>query len=145
MVSCPGLSGLAASILLGLLRIFQGSTNLQGFLCPINMKVCLGPSLFSKSRDTVLHSCDLSAYHYLGFPSALCHCLPCRKVSGSSHTTSMLTPPSNLHFTCPNSALKSFSKPHGSGMTLTIHFCPNCGSVIYKEGTSPAFKGLLIM
>lgn len=41
--------------------------------------------------------------------------------------------------------LKDFSIPHESGMTLTTHFCSNCGSCVYKEGDSEAFKGTVIV
>lgn len=30
-------------------------------------------------------------------------------------------------------------------MTLTIHFCGNCGSTLYKEGDAEAFKGTAIV
>lgn len=30
-------------------------------------------------------------------------------------------------------------------MTLTIHFCSNCGSCVYKEGDSEVFKGTVIV
>lgn len=30
-------------------------------------------------------------------------------------------------------------------MTLTIHFCSNCGSCVYKEGTDAAFQGTVIV
>lgn len=30
-------------------------------------------------------------------------------------------------------------------MTLTIYFCENCGSTLYKEGDSDNFKGLVII
>ena len=41
--------------------------------------------------------------------------------------------------------MRSFSLPHASGMTLTIHFCEKCGTKIYKEGTADAFKNLFIL
>jgi hypothetical protein len=30
-------------------------------------------------------------------------------------------------------------------MTLTIYFCENCGTKIYKEGSADAFKGVAIV
>ena len=30
-------------------------------------------------------------------------------------------------------------------MTLTIYFCENCGTKIYKEGSADAFKGIAIV
>jgi hypothetical protein len=41
--------------------------------------------------------------------------------------------------------IKSFEKKHESGMTLTVHFCDNCGSTLYKEGDSEVFKGVAIV
>jgi hypothetical protein len=30
-------------------------------------------------------------------------------------------------------------------MTLTLHFCENCGTKIYKEGDAEAFRGIAIV
>jgi hypothetical protein len=30
-------------------------------------------------------------------------------------------------------------------MTLTVHFCSNCGSTVYKEADSEMFKGTVIV
>jgi hypothetical protein len=30
-------------------------------------------------------------------------------------------------------------------MTLTLHFCENCGTKIYKEGDAETFKGIAVV
>jgi hypothetical protein len=44
-----------------------------------------------------------------------------------------------------SSHLKTYSMTHPSGMTLTFHFCDNCGTRLYKEGDAEAFKGIAIV
>ncbi|KAH9220788.1 Mss4-like protein [Leptodontidium sp. 2 PMI_412] len=91
--------------------------------------------------------CGEVKYSFTGTPvmQALCHCLPCRKVSGSAYTTNLLVPSTLFTFLSGSSKLKSFSTLHPSGMTLTIHFCEKCGTKIYKEGSADDFKGLFIV
>ncbi|PMD46988.1 hypothetical protein L207DRAFT_477886 [Hyaloscypha variabilis F] len=91
--------------------------------------------------------CKQVTYTFTGEPvqQALCHCLPCRKVSGSTHTTNLLIPLPAFTITSGQQHLKSYSLPHPSGMTLTLHWCENCGTKIYKEGDAEAFKGIAIV
>jgi hypothetical protein len=74
---------------------------------------------------------------------ALCHCITCRKVSGSSNTVNFAIPDGN--FILQKGTPTKFAKEHESGMTLTIYFCPQCGSTIYKEGSADMFKGLKLV
>jgi hypothetical protein len=66
-------------------------------------------------------------------------------VSGSAFTTNILVPSSAFEIVIGSNQIKSFGKKHESGMTLTIYFCENCGSTIYKEGDSDGFKGVAII
>jgi len=60
-----------------------------------------------------------------------CHCLDCRRLSGSGHLALMLVPAAAMTFTGP---LQSFSAVVDSGATVSNHFCGVCGSQIYKSG-----------
>ena len=75
----------------------------------------------------------------------ICHCYECQKVSGSAFTTNLVVPTDNFKITSGSETLKSYAAPHQSGMTLTIYFCCNCGSAVYKVGDSDAFKGTVIV
>ncbi|RSL99797.1 hypothetical protein CDV31_012048 [Fusarium ambrosium] len=42
-------------------------------------------------------------------------------------------------------APKSFDTEHETGMTITLHFCPDCGTTMWKEASAPQFKGVKIV
>lgn len=60
-----------------------------------------------------------------------CHCLDCRKLSGSGHLALMLVPASEMSFIGP---LQRYSATVDSGATVSNHFCSVCESQIYKSG-----------
>jgi hypothetical protein len=100
------------------------------------LKVCIIPPIRSTPLRNPIQ---------LTYPShqALCHCLTCRKVSGSTNTLNFAVPDAAFHVTAGHP--KKFAKEHESGMTLTIYFCDTCGSTIYKEGSADAFKGVKLV
>jgi hypothetical protein len=40
---------------------------------------------------------------------------------------------------------KTFTKAHENGMMITITFCPECATTIYKEGDDAAFEEMVIL
>ena len=40
---------------------------------------------------------------------------------------------------------KQYSATHENGMQLTVSFCGNCGTALYKEADADAFKGVVIV
>jgi len=74
---------------------------------------------------------------------ALCHCLTCRKVSGSAFTTNLLVPRDNFKIT--QGTLKDVNTTHENGMKITLHMCGECGTAVYKEGDSDDLKGFAIV
>ena len=66
-----------------------------------------------------------------------------RRSSGSAFTTNVLVPLAN--FGMVSGTPKLYGGAHQSGMTLTIHFCGDCGSTIYKTGTLEIFDGFAIV
>jgi hypothetical protein len=76
---------------------------------------------------------------------ALCHCLSCRKVTGSTNTTCALVPTKAFSITSGSNNLKSFSTIHETGLKFTFKFCSTCGTTIYKEAESGAFGDVFIV
>jgi hypothetical protein len=55
----------------------------------------------------------------------LCHCLQCRKITGSAHASNLFTTPQALEWTSGESSKKQFDFP---GRDFTVVFCTECGS-----------------
>ncbi|UPK92900.1 hypothetical protein LCI18_003835 [Fusarium solani-melongenae] len=89
--------------------------------------------------------CGACTYSYTGEPAmkALCYCGPCRRVSGGTNTVNFVVPSGN--FTVTKGQTKSYAAEHEYGMTLTIFFCPDCGSTLWKEATAEQFKGVKLV
>ncbi|KXN83093.1 hypothetical protein AN958_01844, partial [Leucoagaricus sp. SymC.cos] len=62
----------------------------------------------------------------------VCHCVDCRKASGSAMTTNFLTPRSQITI---NGPVKEYQSPAASGNIVTRYFCGNCGSAIAHGST----------
>lgn len=86
--------------------------------------------------------CGKVGISYSGEPAkkVLCHCLDCRKISGSTHSVNFLVPEADF---VVSGNLKSISKTADSGNPITSYFCPDCGSTLYREG--PSFAGVKII
>ncbi|KUJ13280.1 uncharacterized protein LY89DRAFT_651401 [Mollisia scopiformis] len=91
--------------------------------------------------------CGDVKYSFTGEPisQAICHCIPCRKVSGGAFTTNILVQSTSFTLLSGAEKLKTYALKHPAGMTLTYHFCETCGTKIYKEGDADAFKGVFIV
>ncbi|KAK1148641.1 hypothetical protein N8T08_008526 [Aspergillus melleus] len=89
--------------------------------------------------------CNACAYAYADSPAlkALCHCISCGKISGSSNTINYAVPGQAFRLTKGNP--RSFSKDHEYGMMLTVFFCPECGTTLWKEATVDQLKGLKLV
>jgi len=73
---------------------------------------------------------------YSGEPNAhvLCHCLDCRKISGSSYSNNVIVPEDN--FKLVSGTPKTISKVADTGKNITSHFCGDCGTTLYRTGES---------
>ncbi|RFU34719.1 hypothetical protein B7463_g1664, partial [Scytalidium lignicola] len=90
--------------------------------------------------------CGNVKYRFDGEPGAavVCHCLTCQKFTGTAFTTNIPVPKSN--FKVFSGTPKTFNaKHHEVDMTLTIHFCSECGTVVYKEADGDAFKDVVLV
>ena len=66
---------------------------------------------------------------------ANCHCVDCRKSSGTGHCTNLVIPEAAFSI---SGKTASFDKKTDSGNMVTRHFCPNCGSPAYTVNSSMA-------
>lgn len=58
-----------------------------------------------------------------------CHCLPCRKTSGTPCSYNLLLPSANVEVT--SGTPKTFTRKGDSGKDVTYHFCGYCPSLLY--------------
>ena len=61
-----------------------------------------------------------------------CHCVDCRKSSGTSHCTHVVIP--EEAFTV-SGEVKFYDRPADSGNIVSRGFCPNCGSAVYSTNS----------
>ena len=69
-----------------------------------------------------------------------CHCVDCRKTSGTSHCTHMFMAEGDFHVT---GEVKFFTSPTDSGNQVNRGFCPNCGSAVYS--TNSGMPGMVFV
>lgn len=77
------------------------------------------PSVSSNSR----HICTTL--------KALCHCLDCRKITGSAFSTNIIVDAEGFKVT--KGTPKTFAKTADSGKTVTSYFCGDCGTTLWRE------------
>ncbi|KAI1169691.1 Mss4-like protein [Nemania sp. FL0916] len=77
--------------------------------------------------------CGKIRYSVEGDPvgKALCHCLDCRKITGSTYSTNMIMPGPNFKLLAGTP--KTFAKTAGSGNQIVSHFCGDCGSTLWRN------------
>lgn len=61
-----------------------------------------------------------------------CHCIDCRKSSGTGHGSHMIVPEAAFEV---SGNVKFFDKPADSGNMVSRGFCPNCGSPVYSRNS----------
>jgi len=78
--------------------------------------------------------CGKVRISYIGEPKAhvLCHCYDCRKISGSTYSNNVVVADEN--FTLESGHLKTISKVADTGKNITSHFCPDCGTTVFRTG-----------
>jgi len=80
--------------------------------------------------------CGATKIEYTGDiqAKALCHCLDCRKISGSTYSTNFIVPEDGFKVT--SGKPKTITKTADSGNEITSHFCGDCGSTLFRDGAS---------
>ena len=66
-------------------------------------------------------------------PAGVCHCEDCRKVTGSPFGVSFRVLKDRFSM---DGKTASYVKAADSGVMLTRHFCPSCGSPLFTESTN---------
>jgi len=86
--------------------------------------------------------CGTVTYEASGEPAIVghCHCVDCRKTSGTGHGTHVAMRMDGVHLT---GALASYRRPADSGNIVERFFCPTCGSAIYS--TNSAMPGMVFL
>jgi hypothetical protein len=62
-----------------------------------------------------------------------CHCVDCRKSSGTGHCTHLLVPEAEFSVTGP---VTFYDRPANSGNIVSRGFCGTCGSPIYSRNSA---------
>ncbi|KAH8811360.1 Mss4-like protein [Xylogone sp. PMI_703] len=77
--------------------------------------------------------CGTNRVSFDGMPMVKmrCHCIDCRKFSGSTNTNNLLVSISGFKVLQGN--LKTYTKSAESGNTMTSYFCSDCGSTLYRK------------
>ncbi|KAL1956385.1 hypothetical protein VTO42DRAFT_7368 [Malbranchea cinnamomea] len=71
---------------------------------------------------------------------AICHCLDCQKLSGSTYSTNLLVPFSSFDV---HGTPKTYRRKGDSGKDVTLNFCDNCGHTLFV--TAETMPGLVIV
>jgi hypothetical protein len=69
-----------------------------------------------------------------------CHCIDCRKSSGTGHCSHLGVPAAGVTVT---GELRFYDAPADSGNIVSRGFCPTCGAAIYS--TNSAMPGMLFV
>ncbi len=79
--------------------------------------------------------CGAVAYKTNAEPQVVghCHCVDCRKTSGTGHGTHVGLPEDTVTVT---GALKFYDHPADSGNVISRGFCPTCGSAIFSRNSN---------
>ena len=64
-----------------------------------------------------------------------CHCVDCRKTSGTDHGTHLVVPEDGFSV---SGEIKFYDHPADSGNIVSRGFCPKCGSAIYSKNSAMA-------
>jgi hypothetical protein len=74
---------------------------------------------------------------------ALCHCLLCRRLTGTTYTTCILVPRSALRIISGTPRRNHFTQE--SGLKVETSFCGDCGGMLGKTTDDPAFADVFIL
>jgi hypothetical protein len=79
--------------------------------------------------------CGAVRYESSAEPAVMghCHCIDCRKSSGTGHCSHMMAPAAAVKMT---GKVSTYDKAADSGNVVTRAFCPVCGSAVYSTNTA---------
>ncbi|KAF1831953.1 hypothetical protein BDW02DRAFT_571525 [Decorospora gaudefroyi] len=76
-----------------------------------------------------------------GEANVLCHCMDCRKISGSAYSTNAVYPEDVFKVT--KGTPKQHKKTAEGGQEIISNFCGDCGSTMWREGKTFAGKRII--
>lgn len=89
--------------------------------------------------DTITGGCLCGAIRYESSADPMmaghCHCVDCRKTSGTGHGTHVFFPGPAVTIT---GTVTTYERATDSGNTVTRAFCPTCGNPIHSANSSMA-------
>ncbi|KAI5249252.1 hypothetical protein E4T43_00738 [Aureobasidium subglaciale] len=62
---------------------------------------------------------------------AACHCLPCRKTSGTTNSYNLMIPTDKYKIL--SGSLRTFTRKGDSGKDVTYNYCQNCPTVLFVQ------------
>ncbi|MBI1207872.1 MAG: aldehyde-activating protein [Azospirillum sp.] len=62
-----------------------------------------------------------------------CHCIDCRKSSGTGHCTHLIIPENAFTI---EGEVRFYTRPANSGNLISRGFCPTCGAAIYSRNAA---------
>lgn len=62
-----------------------------------------------------------------------CHCVDCRRSSGSGHSSHLMVPKAAVTLT---GEITEYAAPADSGNMVTRAFCPRCGAPVYSTNSA---------
>ena len=71
--------------------------------------------------------------------AAHCHCIDCRKSSGTGHSTHVVVPEDGFSV---SGEVRFYDHPADSGNVVTRGFCPTCGSPSYSKNSGMQGPGV---
>ena len=88
--------------------------------------------------------CGQVRYTLNGLPQTLycCHCTECQKQSASMHGMSMIVKEADIAIT---GKMQVWTRPTDSGNQTDCHFCPQCGSRVFHQGSQRKENGTLTL
>ncbi len=81
--------------------------------------------------------CGAVRFESTADPAAVghCHCVDCRKSSGTGHCTHVVIPEDAFSVA---GEVRFYDRPADSGNNVSRGFCPNCGSPVYSRNSGMA-------
>ncbi|KAK6008362.1 hypothetical protein QM012_000265 [Aureobasidium pullulans] len=88
-------------------------------------------------------ACGEVKFEYQGEPAAkvACHCIPCRKTSGTTNSYNLMLPSDKYKIL--SGSLRTWTRKGDSGKNVTYHYCQNCPTILYVTGE--AMNGINIV
>lgn len=72
-----------------------------------------------------------------------CHCVPCRKSSGTPNSFNLMIPEEKFHVT--SGTAKRYTRKGRSGKDVTYNSCDHCSSLVFVESEASAGVKILKM